>query len=78
MREAPGKKQRGTNEPLDEPLLLESEKGLKTQHSKNEDHGIQSPHFMANLWGNNANSDRLYFLGLQNHSRDGCMASLTS
>ena len=30
MREAPGRKQRGTNEALDEPLLLESEKaGLK-------------------------------------------------
>ena len=24
---------------------------------------------MANGWGNNGNSDRLYFLGLQNHSR---------
>ena len=24
-------------------------------------------HFMANRWGNNGNSDRLYFLGLQNH-----------
>ena len=24
---------------------------------------------MANRWGNNANSDRLYFLGLQNHCR---------
>ena len=23
---------------------------------------------MANRWGNNRNSDRLYFLGLQNHS----------
>ena len=32
----------------------ESEKaGLKTQHSKNEDHGIWSYHFMANRWGNN-------------------------
>ena len=31
----------------------ESEKGwLKTQHSKNEDHGIRSHHFMANRWGN--------------------------
>ena len=31
----------------------ESEKaGLKTQHSKNEDHGIWSYHFMANRWGN--------------------------
>ena len=26
-----------------------------------------SHHFMANKWGNNGNSDRLYFLGLQNH-----------
>ena len=26
---------------------------LKTQHSKNEDHGIWSHHFMANRWGNN-------------------------
>ena len=42
--------------------------GLK-QYSKNEDHGIQSHHFMANRWGNNGNSDRLYFLGLQNHCR---------
>ena len=24
-------------------------------------------HFMANRWGNNGNSDRLNFLGLQNH-----------
>ena len=42
---------------------------LKTQHSKNEDHGIRSHHFMANRWGNNGNSDRLYFSGLQNHCR---------
>ena len=26
-------------------------------------------HFMANRWGNNGNSERLYFLGLQNHCR---------
>ena len=26
---------------------------LKTQHSKNEDHGIWSHHFMANRWGKN-------------------------
>ena len=32
---------------------------LKTQHSKNEDHGIQSHLFMENRWGNNGNSDRL-------------------
>jgi len=48
----------------------ESEKSwLKTQHSKYQDHGIQSHHFIAKRWGNNGNSDRLYFLGLQNHCR---------
>ena len=42
----------------------ESEKvGLKLKHSETKDHGIQSNHFMANRWGNNGNSDRLYFLG---------------
>ena len=40
---------------------------LQTQHSKNEDLGIWSHHFMANRWVNSGNSDRLYFLGLQNH-----------
>jgi len=48
----------------------ESEKNwLKIQHSKNEDHGIWSHHFMANRWRNNGNSDSLYFLGLQSHCR---------
>ena len=48
----------------------ESEKaGLKFSIQKNEDHGIQSHHFMAKIWGNHGNSDRLYFLGFQNHSR---------
>ena len=28
-----------------------SEKGLKAQHSENEDHGIRSYHFMDNRWG---------------------------
>ena len=36
---------------------------LKTLHSENKDHGIQSHHFMGNRWGNNANSDRFYFWG---------------
>ena len=31
--------------------------GLKTQHSKNEDHGIWSHHFMANRWGKSRSSD---------------------
>ena len=43
--------------------------GLKLNIQKNEDHVIWSHHFMANRWGNNGNSDRLYFLGLQNHYR---------
>ena len=48
----------------------ESEKaGLKLNIQKNEDHGIWSYHIMANRRGNNGNSDRLYFLGLQTHWR---------
>ena len=42
---------------------------LKAQHSENEDHGIRFHHFMANRWGNNGNSARLCFSGLQNHCR---------
>ena len=30
---------------------------------------MASGHFMTNRWVNNGNSDRLYFLGLQNHCR---------
>ena len=41
----------------------ESEKNwLKIQHSENKDHGIWSHPFMGNRWGNNVDSDRLYFL----------------
>ena len=48
----------------------ESEKvGLKLNIQKTKDHGIWSHHFTANRWGNNGNSDKLYFLGLQNHFR---------
>ena len=43
--------------------------GLKLNIQKDEDHGIQSHHFMANKWGNNGNSERLYFLGFQNYCR---------
>ena len=49
-------------------VKVESEKaGSKLNIQKNEDHGIWPHHFMANRWGNNANSDKLYFLGLQSH-----------
>ena len=42
----------------------DSEKGgFKTQHSKNEDHGIQSHHFVANRRGESGSSDRFFFLG---------------
>ena len=46
----------------------ESEKvGLKFNIRKAKIMAIWSHHFMANRWGNNGNSDRLYFWGLQNH-----------
>ena len=45
----------------------ESEKGGFNSTFKNEIHGIWSHHFIANRWKNNGNSDRLDFLGLQNH-----------
>ena len=35
--------------------------GLKLNIQKNQDHGIQSHHFMTNRWGNDGNSDRFYF-----------------
>ena len=54
---------RRTKESLDESERGEWNSWLKTQHSENKDHGIWSHHFMANRWGNNGNSDRLYFGG---------------
>ena len=46
----------------------ESDKaGLKLNIQKTN--CIRSRNFMANRWGNNGNSDRLYFGGLQNHCR---------
>ena len=49
-------------EPLDERERGEWKTWLKTQHSKHEDHGIPSHHFMANKWGK---SGRFSFGGLQ-------------
>ena len=43
-----GRKQRGTKEPLDEGERGEWKGCLKTQYSKNEDHGIQSHYLIAN------------------------------
>ena len=41
----------------------EGKSWLKTQRSKDKDHGIQFHHFMANRWENNGNSGRLNFGG---------------
>ena len=35
----------------------------KKNERLNEDHGIQSHHFMGNRWGNSGNTVRLYFGG---------------
>ena len=62
----------------DTTLVAESEEELKSllMNVKEESekvglklniHGIQSHHFMPMRWGKNGNSDRLYFLRLQNH-----------
>ena len=61
-----------TKKPLDESGRGEWKSWLKAQHPENEDHGIWSNHFMANRWVNNGNSDRLYFLVLQNHCDGDC------
>ena len=69
----------------DTTLIVESEEELKSllmkvkEESKRVDlklniwktkiMGIRSHHFMANRCGNNGNSDRVYFWGLQNHCR---------
>ena len=48
----------------------ESEKtGLK-QHSKNQDHGIQFRHFLANKWGNNG-TVKGFILGGSKITADG-------
>ena len=64
-----GRKWRTTKEPLGESKTGEWKSWLKAQHSENEDHGIQSHHFMANRWGNSGNGDRLHLFGFQNHCR---------
>ena len=47
----------------------ESEKaGLKLNIQKTKIM-VSNHHFMANKWGKNGNSDKLYLFGLQNHCR---------
>ena len=57
------RKWRGTKEPLDEGERGKWKSWLKTQHSKNEDHGIQSLHFMTNRWGKMETMPDFIFLG---------------
>ena len=63
------RKQRRTKGPLDGSERGEWKSWLKTQHLENKDHRIWSHHVMANRWGNNGNSEGLYFGELQNHCR---------
>ena len=53
-------------------LLKVKKESEKAGHSKNEDHDIRSHIFTASRWGNNGNSDRLYFLGLQTTEDGDC------
>ena len=43
--------------------------GLNLNTQIKEDHDIWFHYFKANRWGNKANSERLYFGGLENHCR---------
>ena len=58
-------------EELKSPLMGVKEESknadLKLNIQITKDHGIRSHHFMAYRWGNNGNSDRFYFAGLQSH-----------
>ena len=56
------KKWRVSKETLDEGETGEWKSRLKTEHSKNEDHGVWSYHFMVNRWRKNAVTDFI-FLG---------------
>ena len=58
-----GRKQRGTKGTLGEGERGKLKSWLKTQHSKNEDHGIWSHHFMANRWKTMETLSDFIFLG---------------
>ena len=61
----------------DTTLVAESEEKLKSLLMKVKEESekvglklnIQKTKIIANRWGNNGNSDRLYSFGLQNHCR---------
>ena len=60
-----GRKWRGTKEPLDKGERRVLKSWLKIQHSRNQDHGFWSHHFMANRWGKSGSSCQFSFLGPQ-------------
>ena len=60
-----GRKGRRSKEPLDDRERGEWKSWLRSQLSKSWDHGIPFSHFLANRWGNNGNSERLYFGGFK-------------
>ena len=61
----------------DTTLMAECEEELKSLVMKVKEESekvglklnVQKTKIMANRWGNSGNSERLYFLGLQNHCR---------
>ena len=65
-----GRMWRKAKEPLDEGEREEWKSYFEMQHSKNKDHGIRSHHFIGNRKGKSGNSDRFYFLGLQDLNSD--------
>ena len=58
-----GRKQRITEEPLDESERGELKSWLKAQHSENKDHGNWSHHFMGNRWETVETVSDFIFLG---------------
>ena len=65
VRGAYGRKWREAKEPLDKSEKGEWKVWLKTQHSKNEDHGIWSHHLMEND-GETVETNQTLFFGAPN------------
>ena len=59
---------RGSSQPRDQTRVSCTAGRVFTDWATRED----IIHFMANRWGKNGNSERLYFLGLPNHCRWDC------
>ena len=61
----------------DTTIMVEELKSLLIRvKEENEKAGLKlniqkTIYFMVNRWGKNGNSERLYFLGLENHCRQG-------